>query len=102
MRGSNDRRNQLTMAKPSDRNAAPIVLADVGGTNVRFAVLTGGVLGPVLHLAVRDHAQFSDALAVFLDRQLARATIRSAIFAVAGVGTGGTCAPTQYPGGVGG
>jgi len=76
------------MAKPSNRNAAPIVLADVGGTNVRFAVLTGGVLGPVLYLAVRDHAQFSDALAVFLDRQSDRATIRSAIFAVAGVVVG--------------
>ena len=85
------------MAKPSNRNAAPIVLADVGGTNVRFAVLTGGVLGPVLHLAVRDHAQFSDALAVFLDRQSDRATIRSAIFAVAGVVTGERCDITNYP-----
>jgi glucokinase len=39
-----------------------VVLADVGGTNVRFALLMGGELGPIEHLAVRDYKHFSDAL----------------------------------------
>ena len=71
-----------------------VVLADVGGTNVRFAVLTGGVLGPIEHMAVRDHQRFTDALAIFMARQTERAAIRSAIFAVAGV-VKGSAAPSR-------
>ena len=73
------------------------VLADVGGTNVRFAVLTGDVLGPIEHRAVRDHARFADALAMFLARQTDGAAIRRAIFAVAGVVEGNRCALTNNP-----
>jgi glucokinase len=72
-----------------------VVLADVGGTNVRFALLTDGGLSPIEHLAVRDHKRFSDALAAYLARQTQRAAIRSAIFAVAGVVTGERCALTN-------
>jgi hypothetical protein len=36
---------------------------------MRFAVLTGGALGPIEHMAVRDHARFIDALAIFMARQ---------------------------------
>lgn len=72
-----------------------VVLADVGGTNVRFAVLTGNVLGPIEHMAVRDHARFTDALAFFMARQIEHAEIRSAIFAVAGVVEGERCVLTN-------
>ncbi|NVN88309.1 MAG: glucokinase [Rhodopseudomonas sp.] len=72
-----------------------VVLADVGGTNARFALLTGDVLGPVEHLAVRDHARFTDALAVFMARQTDHATIRGAIIAVAGPVEDGHCAFTN-------
>ena len=72
-----------------------VVLADVGGTNVRFALLTGGGLGPIEYMAVRDHQRFGDALAAFLARQTQRAAIRKAIFAVAGVVTGERCALTN-------
>ena len=73
------------------------VLGDVGGTNVRFAVLSGDVLGPIEHMAVRDHAQFAEALAAFLARQADRATIHRAIFGVAGVVEGDRCALTNNP-----
>jgi len=63
---------------------ARVVLADVGGTNARFALLSGDALGPVAHMAVRDHARFADALAAFMAGQSDRATIRGAILAVAG------------------
>ncbi len=73
------------------------VLADVGGTNVRFAVLTGDVLGPIERMAVCDHAHFADALAAFLARQTDRAAIRRAILGVAGVVEGDRCALTNNP-----
>ena len=39
-----------------------ILLADVGGTNVRFAVLDRAGLGPVAHRAVNDYQNFADGL----------------------------------------
>jgi glucokinase len=82
-----------SVRNPSER----VVLADVGGTNVRFAVLTGNELGPIEHMAVRDHARFADALGVFMARQTERTVIRSAVFAVAGVVEGERCALTNNP-----
>mgnify|MGYP003700655955 CR=1 FL=1 len=39
------------------------LLADVGGTNARFALLTGDTLGSVLHLPVANYRTFYDAAA---------------------------------------
>ena len=69
------------------------VLADVGGTNVRFAVSTGDAVGPIAYMEDRDYPQFTDALARFLARQ--HAPIHSAAFAVAGVVKGERCALTN-------
>ena len=69
-----------------------ILLADVGGTNVRFAVLRGTALGPVTHLEVADHASFADAMAAYL---AAAGTVRGAVLAVAGVVTGERCPLTN-------
>lgn len=66
-------------------NVADAVLADVGGTNARFAVLRHGVVGPIAHLAVADHPQFEDALNSFLKQQSDRDSIRYALFGLAGV-----------------
>ncbi len=74
-----------------------VVLADVGGTNVRLAVLAGGTLGPIEHMAVHDHQRFTDALTIFMARQREHATIRKAILAVAGVVTGERCVLTNSP-----
>ena len=84
------------MADASNHDGAEgVVLADVGGTNVRFALLTGGMLGPIEHMAVRDHRRFSDALAAFIAGQTQGAAIRRAVFAVAGVVEGERCALTN-------
>ncbi len=72
-----------------------VVLADVGGTNVRFSLLTAGVLGPIEHLAVRAYERFSDALEAFLARQSERALIGRAVIAAAGVVEGQRCALTN-------
>lgn len=71
------------------------VVADVGGTNVRFAPLKDGVIGEVLRMPVRDHGTFGDALAVFMDSQLDRAAIRGALLAIAGVVKGERCELTN-------
>jgi len=86
------------MTDASVRNGAErVILADVGGTNVRFAVLTGNALGAIEHMAVSDHERFIDALATFMSRQTERAAIRRAIVAVAGVVEAERCALTNNP-----
>ena len=57
------------------RNTYGAVLADIGGTNARFAVLRDNTLGSIAHLAVADHLQFEDALEAFLARQPDRARL---------------------------
>ncbi|MBI3702822.1 MAG: glucokinase [Rhizobiales bacterium] len=83
------------MHQTDSEQATGVVLADVGGTNVRFAVLMGDVLGLIEHLAVRDYKHFGDALDAFLRRQTQRAAIRGAVFAVAGVVKGERCELTN-------
>ena len=83
------------MAK--DDKADGVVLADVGGTNVRFAVLKDGKLGPVEHMAVADYQQFSDALAAFMTRRTDLSPVRHALLGVAGVVEGERCALTNNP-----
>lgn len=78
-----------------DRQSDAVVLADVGGTNVRFAVSRGGVLGPVERHAVAEFPQFADALEAFLARQPDRGVIARALFGAAGVVEGERCALTN-------
>lgn len=67
----------------SEQPGGSLILGDIGGTNARFAVVTGGRLGPITRLAVADHASPGDALAAFLDAAKGvRAT--GAILAAAG------------------
>lgn len=80
-----------------DANSGGVVLADVGGTNVRFAITRDGALGPITHLRVADYPQFSDALATFLEGQAQPASVRRAVFGAAGFIEGGRCALTNNP-----
>ena len=82
-------------ALPPSTGEHRYVLADVGGTHVRFALLSGGTLGPIEHMAVRDHKHFSDALARFLAGQDPLPPIRNAILAVAGAIVGERCELTN-------
>jgi glucokinase len=74
-----------------------VLLADVGGTNARFAVLAEGTVGAIAHMAVRGHGSFREALDVYLGSLRAAGTIRAAILAVAGVVQNGRCTLTNYP-----
>jgi glucokinase len=71
------------------------LLADIGGTNARFALRENGVMQPIEKLAVADHAQAADAVAVFLDRHQARGTVAAAAIGVAGPVENGRCTFTN-------
>ena len=64
-----------------------VVLADIGGTNARFALMDRGRIGPVQHLRVADFPGKDgvlDALAAFLSGQAKAEPPASAVFGVAG------------------
>jgi len=80
----------------SDRGGGTrVLLADIGGTNARFAVLAGSQLGPIAHIAVAGHARFADALGAFGAQT--RQKFDAAVLAVAGVVAEGRCALTNNP-----
>src|SRR3546814_3242873 len=60
------------------------LLADVGGTNARFALLRDGTLGSVIHLMVADHPSAYDAVAAALERLGAPQAPTGAVLALAG------------------
>jgi glucokinase len=70
-----------------------VLLADIGGTNARFAVLAGVTVDRVAHMAVRDHGSFGEALVAYLGGLPEK--IHAAILAAAGVVQNGRCALTN-------
>ncbi len=72
-----------------------ILLADIGGTNARFAIAADGNLGAVEHIAVADHADVADAIAAFLGRRPGSEPIDAAVLGVAGKVDNGRCVITN-------
>lgn len=64
------------------------LLADIGGTNARFALYQNGVLGPITRLMVADYPGIAEAIEAYLKQTDPRAKPASAAFAVAGPVTG--------------
>jgi glucokinase len=60
------------------------LLADIGGTNARFALLDGSGIGPVEHIKVANYATASDVIAAFLTPRTAKGSIHAAILDIAG------------------
>ncbi len=73
------------------------LLADVGGTWARFALLSGSTLGPICALPVGAYASAVDAIKHFLNCETNGVTIDRAIIAAAGPVAGGRCALTNSP-----
>jgi glucokinase len=61
-----------------------VLLADIGGTNARFACLDGERLGPTDSVPVEDYPRFDQAVTAFLGRRGAGAPLSAAVLAVAG------------------
>src|SRR2546430_11501116 len=60
------------------------LLGDIGATNVRFALLSNGVLGPIKWFTVADFPRFRDAVTAFLDCHCRQVSVCEALLAVAG------------------
>ena len=74
-----------------------VLLADIGGTNARFALLANGTVGAVGHMAVSDHPSFGEALGAYLAGMPEAGSIRAACLAVAGTVQNGRCVLTNSP-----
>jgi glucokinase len=61
-----------------------VLLADIGATNARFALLSKGVLGPISNFTVADFPHFTDVIAAFLDGDRRSLIGHEAVLAIAG------------------
>ena len=77
------------------RSGRKVLLADIGGTNARFALLADGTVSMVSHLAVSAYGSFREALGAYLGGLPEAGTIRTGILAAAGVVHDGRCALTN-------
>nr|WP_284701034.1 glucokinase [Rhodoplanes tepidamans] len=73
-----------------------ILLADIGGTNARFALMTDR-LGAIRHLPVAEYPGPKDAIATFLRADAPGATLAGAVLAVAAPVEGETVRFTNSP-----
>src|SRR5450631_1170941 len=79
------------------RTVTNCLLADVGGTWARFAVLSESKLGPIHTLGVGAYASAVDAIRHFMHCEANGASVARAIIAAAGPVAGGRCALTNSP-----
>jgi glucokinase len=79
----------------SGRTANRALLADIGGTNARFALTEGDAVGAVEHVKVADFATARDAIADFLARRAKGEPAKAAVLAVAGTVTNNRCVMTN-------
>lgn len=71
------------------------LLADVGGTRTRFALLTDGEVGPIESVRTGAYASIHDAVHHFLNGQAASTVVDQAVIAAAGPVAGGRCKLTN-------
>jgi len=73
------------------------LLADVGGTRTRFALLADGQVGPIESLRTGAYATMQDAAHHFLNGQPEGTVVDRAVIAAAGPVSGGRCKLTNAP-----
>jgi glucokinase len=66
------------------RQPNPVLLADIGGTNIRFTLYERGIAGPVSTSPVADRRDPISAIRAFLAAEGHGREVRHALFAVAG------------------
>ncbi len=72
-----------------------ILLADIGGTNARFALMERGQIGPIEHLKVADYSSATDAIAAFQTRCAAGRSAIAGVLGVAGTVQDNRCTITN-------
>lgn len=73
------------------------LLADIGGTRTRFALLADGQVGPIESLRTGAYASMQDAAHHFLNGQPEGTVVDRAVIAAAGPVSGGRCKLTNAP-----
>ena len=73
-----------------------ILLADIGGTNARFALSNGEQIGTIDYVKVADHPTVREAITDVLRRADSEKPVR-AVLAVAGPVTNNRCVMTNSP-----
>jgi glucokinase len=66
------------------RDASPVLLADIGGTNARFALARAGAVEEIRHFPVADHLGPLEVIRAFLDEVGQQVMPRRAALAFAG------------------
>jgi glucokinase len=74
-----------------------MLLADIGATNARLALLSNGVLGPIEWFTVAKFARFTDAINSFLKQRCRHLSVPEALLAVAGPVVSDRCVLTNCP-----
>ncbi|MFT4121735.1 glucokinase [Bradyrhizobium sp.] len=74
-----------------------ILLADIGGTNARFALSEGDKIGPIDYVKVADFPTVGEAIADVLARRAGDGRPSRAVLAVAGPVTNNRCVMTNSP-----
>ena len=72
-----------------------LLLADIGGTYARFALASGGTIGPTWSTEVGAHRDVGKAIATFLKTEGRHSAIDGALLATAGPVQGGRCQLTN-------
>jgi len=83
--------------KADSPEQARVLLADIGGTNARFAILADGMVCAIARMAVGDYHSFAAALSAYLGNMRGAGLIRSAILGVPGAIQNGRCQSTNNP-----
>jgi glucokinase len=72
-----------------------VLLADIGGTNARFALLNRGEIGPIERIKAAEHQDSIEAIAAFLRPHLAGGEIGAAVLGAAGTVENNHCQVTN-------
>jgi glucokinase len=72
-----------------------VLLADIGGTNARFALMSRGTVGPIERIKAAEHRGSIEAIAAFLRSHRAGGEIGAAVLGVAGTVENNHCRITN-------
>jgi glucokinase len=67
-----------------DSRRKRVLLADIGATNARLALLTNGILGQIKNFRVADAPGLEDVIRSFLEKDCGSVSVQEAVLAVAG------------------
>jgi glucokinase len=89
-------RHSHDFSRPAMQTGFPHLLADIGGTNARFALdYGGGCIERIATLACADHAEFVDAVRTYLEG-FADVPVRHAVVAIANPVSGDAIKMTNH------